>query len=87
MQRGQTLEVYGTGLGAVVQRDGLQVVVAKVEALVNDAVAEVQFSGLAPGFVGLYQVNVAAPAGVTGEVRTKLRVGTVESNEVKARVQ
>jgi uncharacterized protein (TIGR03437 family) len=27
--------------------------------------AEVQFSGLAPGFVGLYQVNARIPAGIS----------------------
>jgi uncharacterized protein (TIGR03437 family) len=36
--------------------------------------AEVLFSGLAPGFVGLYQVNVRAPSGAPAGARTPLVV-------------
>jgi len=35
-----------------------------VAATVGGAKAAVQFAGLAPGFVGLYQVNVQIPQGV-----------------------
>ena len=39
----------------------LSATVAPVTALVNGQELPVQFSGLAPGYVGLYQVNVPIP--------------------------
>jgi uncharacterized protein (TIGR03437 family) len=78
LRRGEFLEVYGTGFGAVRQEGAFQLVVAPVEALVNGQPAEVLYAGLAPGFVGLYQVNVRG----AGAQRVRLRVGGVESNEM-----
>jgi uncharacterized protein (TIGR03437 family) len=78
LRRGEFLEVYATGLGAVRQDGSFQRVVSTVEVLVNGQPAEVLFAGLAPGFVGLYQVNVRGP----GAQRVRLRVGGVESNEM-----
>lgn len=83
LRRGDFIEVYATGLGGVEQRNGLQYVTRATEAFVNGSPAEVQFSGLAPGFVGLYQVNVRMPGGATGALRVRLRVGGVESNEMQ----
>jgi uncharacterized protein (TIGR03437 family) len=79
LRRGEFIEVYGTGFGPVALREGLQWVVAPVTATVNGVAAEVQYAGLAPGFVGLYQVNVRASGGA---LRVRLRVGGVESNEM-----
>ena len=79
LRRGEFIEVYATGLGPVALREGLQWVVAPVTATVNGVAAEVQYAGLAPGFVGLYQVNVRASGGA---LRVRLRVGGVESNEM-----
>ena len=47
-------------------------------------VAGLTFSGLAPGFVGLYQVNAQVAAGTpTGDaVELMLTAGEVPSNEV-----
>ena len=46
--------------------------------------ATVQFSGLAPGFVGLYQVNAVVPAGTrsSNDIPVVLTVGGTESNTV-----
>ena len=42
------------------------------------------FSGLAPGFVGLYQVNAQVPAGVTAgsAVPVSISIGGATSNTV-----
>ena len=51
--------------------------------------SEVTFSGLAPGFVGLYQVNVVVPTDVQPgpEVELSLTQNGVPSNTVTVAVQ
>jgi uncharacterized protein (TIGR03437 family) len=45
--------------------------------------AIVSFSGLAPGFVGLYQINVEIPAGVkTGNQNVVIKMAGLSSNTV-----
>ena len=53
-------------------------------ATIGGVNAPVQFAGLAPGFVGLYQVNVEIPASVTpgSEVPLVLLQSGVPSNTV-----
>lgn len=75
IRRGEFLEVYGTGFAGLGQ--------SEVRAFWNGAEIPVQFSGLAPGFVGLQQVNVQLPAAAAGSNRLRLRVAGVESNEVR----
>jgi hypothetical protein len=43
--------------------------------------AEVIQARLAPGFVGLYQINFVVPDQLGGDVRTFIRVGRATSNE------
>jgi len=71
---GDVVVVYCTGLGATnpAVRSGeaapanpLAVVVTPVEVRIGGEPAVVHYAGLTPGFVGLYQVNVQIPAGVT----------------------
>jgi uncharacterized protein (TIGR03437 family) len=62
LPRGQVLVVYATGLGAVTKQGQLSVTATPVTALVNGQELPVEFAGLAPGYVGLYQVNVPIPA-------------------------
>ena len=50
--------------------------------------APVQFSGLAPGFPGLYQVNVTVPAGIAaGTVPISLSIGGVTTKASTLPVQ
>jgi uncharacterized protein (TIGR03437 family) len=71
---GDILEVYFTGLGIVspsvpagsaAPASPLSYTTNTVTATLGGQAAQVQFAGLAPGFVGLYQVNVIVPSGLT----------------------
>jgi uncharacterized protein (TIGR03437 family) len=65
---GETVLIYCTGLGAVASppADGApgkgQTTTATPSVTIGGANAVVSFSGLAPGFVGLYQINAEVPA-------------------------
>jgi uncharacterized protein (TIGR03437 family) len=60
--RGQALIVFATGLGSVVRQGQLSVTAAPVTAILNGVEMPTSFAGLAPGFIGLYQVNLPVPA-------------------------
>ncbi len=71
--RGELLAIYATGLGAVnskvksgkVSPSGMIVTTADTPTIqIAGQAAQVLFSGLTPGFVGLYQINVVIPASV-----------------------
>ncbi len=85
--------VYCTGLGVTQpgvapgqgapSAEPLARVVAPVTATVGGVTAPVQFAGLTPGFVGLYQVNVQIPSGVpSGSAPLVLTQSGVASNTV-----
>ncbi len=93
---GQAILLFGTGLGAVspavptgvaASADPLSWVTAKVTATVGGAPADVLFAGMAPGFAGLWQVNVALPAGVSGAAPVIVTVAGVASNTVTVWVE
>jgi len=86
---GETMLLYGTGLGTVSapQHDGNpangESTIATASVTVGAMPAKVEFSGLAPGFVGLNQVNFDVPAGLTpGNQAVVVSLGGVSSNSV-----
>jgi uncharacterized protein (TIGR03437 family) len=87
--RGETVEIYATGLGAV--RDsarGLQETTAVPQVQIGGLPAEVTFSGLAPGFTGLYQINAVVPNGVAAGGQTlSLSLNGARANDVRIAIR
>jgi uncharacterized protein (TIGR03437 family) len=91
------VEIFASGLGAVTNTPATGAVSSssplsmtiQPSVTIGNADAMVSFSGLAPGFVGLYQVNVQVPAAapVGGAVPVVLTIGGVGSNTVTMAVQ
>ena len=90
---GDTVQVFCTGLGATTPAIATgaaapgappAAVNLSVSATVGEVPATVSFAGLAAGFVGLYQVNVQIPAGVTpgNAVPLVLTQNGISSNSV-----
>ena len=70
-------------------RGGTSQTNATVTVVVNGVELPVQFAGLAPGFTGLYQVNVAIPAATPPGlgVPLMLKIGGQLSNTVTMAIQ
>jgi uncharacterized protein (TIGR03437 family) len=86
---GETVLIYCTGLGAVSSgpADGAagsgQLTIAKPIVSIGGTNAVVAFSGLAPGFVGLYQINAQVPSGLaSGNQPVVITMGSTSSNSV-----
>jgi len=85
---GGYIEIYCTGLGPVrATGEGLQATTLTPQVWIGGIPATVPYSGLAPGFEGLYQVNARVPDGLSGERTAWVSVGGVRSNEVKIAVR
>ncbi len=87
--RGDVVTVYCTNLGAVQLQGNLSVTVSPVSAFLNAMQLPVQYAGLTPGFIGLYQVNVPIPGGTipgTG-ISLVIKAGDVVSNTVSVAIQ
>jgi uncharacterized protein (TIGR03437 family) len=91
---GETVVIFCTGLGAT-QDPVVSGRPANGERTTNiptvtigGANARVDFSGLAPGFVGLYQVNAVVPSGVTGRAAIVITsAGNASRSDVTLPVQ
>ena len=86
---GQPLQIFATGLGLVDQPPGAgsaspasSTVLSPVRVRIGGIDAPVSFQGLAPGFVGLYQINVFLPGIVQpgDEVTVVLEQNGIPSN-------
>ncbi|HYP09701.1 MAG TPA: hypothetical protein VER03_25980, partial [Bryobacteraceae bacterium] len=86
---GEYISIYATGLGSVQPgASGLDETVIPAEVWIGGARAEVLYSGRAPGFVGLYQLNARVPAQTApGTNAVSVVLGGVRSNEVRIRVR
>ncbi len=81
--RGGVIEIYTTGLGATRREGALAPTLATPEVTVAGAPARVLYSGLAPGYEGLYQVNAEVPAAAaTGPQPLRISIGGAVSNIV-----
>lgn len=97
-RRGEYIEVYSTGLGPVTNTPDtgspasaspLSRTTTDPAVTIGNLAANVVFSGLAPGSVGLYQVDVQIPNDVTpgDAVPVVLTIGGATSNTVTVAVQ
>jgi uncharacterized protein (TIGR03437 family) len=94
---GDILIIYATGLGAVdhTPKDGatpneLTTTVATPTVLFGGVAGDVQFSGLAPQFVGVNQLNVQVPTGVSSGSAVPLQIkvnGFTTTNQVVLAIQ
>jgi len=89
--QGDVLQIYCTGLGAVsnppksgypASTAALSQTLGTVSVKIGGIDAPVLFSGLAPGTVGEYQVNVQVPGGVAAgsAVPVTISIGGAASN-------
>jgi uncharacterized protein (TIGR03437 family) len=98
VRRGEYVSLFCTGLGHVTNTpslgsvspsDPLSETTTTPQVSVGGVNARVTFSGLAPGYVGLYQVNVQIPnnAPLGNVVSVGLSIGGVIANTVSIAVQ
>ena len=96
--RGEYVSIFCAGLGPVTntptsgdaaKENPLSATTLYPAVSIGGIAASVSFAGLAPGFVGLYQVNVQVPAAApTGNtIALLLTVGGVTSNTVTIAIQ
>jgi uncharacterized protein (TIGR03437 family) len=80
-RRGEVIIVYATGLGATTPpgtagrpapNNPLSTTVFPVRASIGTTQAAVQFAGLAPGLLGVYQLNITISQGLLPQLDTPL---------------
>lgn len=80
------LVFYGTGLSEMEEGDGNPAngVAEHVEALLGDKPMKVLYTGVAPGFAGLDQINIELPEILTGTFQITIRVNDGEGKVLSA---
>jgi len=90
-RRGAPITIFVTGLGAVTPPvaagvaaplNPLSRTLVEPEVTIGGVRATVAFSGLAPQFAGLYQVNAEVPASFSARVEVTIQAGGRSSNSV-----
>jgi uncharacterized protein (TIGR03437 family) len=94
---GEILALYANGLGPVTNAPAsgapapgganLASTTTQPVVMIGGQQAQVGFSGLAPGFPGLYQINATVPAGLTGSQNVTVSIGGQTSPVVVLPVQ
>jgi uncharacterized protein (TIGR03437 family) len=85
---GDYIEIYCTGLGPTQPVGSFQETVLTPIVFIGATPVEPVYSGLSPGSLGLYQVNVQVPAGLAPGVQPLLMsVDLAHSNQVNIAVQ
>jgi minor extracellular serine protease Vpr len=93
---GHYIQLYCNGLGPVTNQPAsgdpspvspLAMTTVKPGVTIGGQNAEVLFSGLAPTAVGLYQLNVVVPGGVSGVVPVTITIGGVTGKASRIAVQ
>src|SRR5215831_1955725 len=87
VQNGQYLVIYCTGLGTTRASGDLAITTQTPKVFLGVTPVQPAFSGLAPGFTGLYQINAPIPAGLAGMIPVIVSIGPAASNEVRVTVQ
>lgn len=93
-QAGQALVIYCAGLGTVAPNvpagagappgGPISNTTASVSVTIGGQPAHVLFSGLAPGFAGLYQVNAVVPSGIAAGSDVPVTISVAGQNSVSA---
>jgi uncharacterized protein (TIGR03437 family) len=85
---GEYVSLYATGLGLTNSSGTLDVAILTPQVTVGGVTAAVSFAGRAPGFVGLDQINMQIPTGVTGaSIPVVVSSGGRTSNTVTLAIQ
>lgn len=87
---GEYIEIYATGLGPVRNLAGTlrETELPPRVVLGSQPLTEINYSGLAPGFLGLYQINARIPEGYAAGVHPLyVEIGGRRSNVVKIQVR
>jgi uncharacterized protein (TIGR03437 family) len=97
--RGDVVSFFATGLGSVdppvsagdpaASAEPLNRTVQAPRVFFDQFEAQVLYSGLAPGYAGVYQLNVRIPTGVSraSNVPVTLTIGGIASNSVTVALQ
>jgi minor extracellular serine protease Vpr len=96
-KQGQNISLYCNGLGPVTNQPAsgdpapgppnLSNTMATPTVMISGQNATVLFSGLAPGYAGLYQINVTVPNVGSGVKQVTVAIGEVTSQPVNLAVQ
>ena len=95
-EAGEVVAIFCTGLGGVTPplesgqpapTAALTFTLSTPQVTMGGELAEVRFSGLAPGFVGLYQVNARVPDGLAAGPQLLVMTSGLSSNSVTLAIQ